>query len=71
MFGIRILMQGIAHGTGHLRISRQGGYLTVGGDTALRNLLHCFIDLLRGTVGDEIIALCNHAPDIRIGYGAV
>ncbi len=43
MVGIRIFMQGIAHGPGHLRFSRHGSHLPVGGDTALRNpfsLLH-------------------------------
>ena len=71
MVGIRIFMQGIAHGTGHLRFSRHGSHLPVGGDTALRNLFHRIIDPLCGTEGDEIIALCDHPPDIRIGNGAV
>ena len=38
MVGIRVLVQGIAHGPGHLRFSGHGGNLTVGGDAAFRNL---------------------------------
>ena len=71
VFRIRILMQGIAHGACHFGLSRHGSHLPIGGDTALWNPFHCFIDPLRGTVGDEIIALRDHAPDIRIGNGAV
>ena len=67
MVGIRVLVQGIAHGPGHLRFSGHGGNLTVGGDAAFRNLFDGFIDPLRRTVGDEIIAFCDHAPDVLIG----
>ena len=67
MVGIRVLVQGIAHGPGHLRFSGHGGNLTVGGDAAFRNLFDGFIDPLRRTVGDEIIAFCDHAPDVSSG----
>ena len=67
MVGIRVLVQGIAHGPGHLRFSGHGSDLPVGGDTAFRDFFHGFVDPLSGAVGDEIIAFRDHAPDVLIG----
>ena len=61
------LFVGTAEGKGTGEFPFGIDHAVAGDMVGIRNLFDGFIDPLRRTVGDEIIAFCDHAPDVLIG----